>query len=240
VDAKLQSNSTSAGGGITFGWDQLSERTLSSAVSAGVSFTWYDTTQQLADFATRAGQTINAAQLTQACASTHLCSRALQNLLAAQQAQLGQLRFSAGLTETIARDQDVGLTLAYYVYTADPTQIGSFSVATRGRTGAAPLREYDFGQGISIAPTWWSARLDLARRFRHDAVQAGIGLTFAEYVDDPSGASQGYELDLGLKLSWSITRRWRVWLALTGERIVASTAAVSYLGTGALGVRCRF
>jgi hypothetical protein len=158
----------------------------------------------------------------------------LKVLLHPEAASLGQIRLSAGVTETFLGRTDLGLGLSYYLYTADPTEVGIYSFSTLGR------RSSSFGEGVAIAPEWWKLRLDVAERLWDDRLQASLSFTYGSYVNDPDGVSQGWELVLGVSVQWRINRAFRVWLSGTGQRTVDATGLVAYTGSAATGIRIVF
>jgi hypothetical protein len=99
-------------------------------------------------------------------------------------------------------------------------------------------RSSSFGEGVAIAPEW--LRFDIAQRFVDGRLQASASVSYGYYVDEADGVNQGYELVLGVKLQWTINRRWRTWLSATGQQTTDSAGTPTLTGSIALGVRAKF
>jgi hypothetical protein len=95
-------------------------------------------------------------------------------------ASLSQIRLETSLTGTLAENTDLGLDLAYYLYSpSDPSNVGFFQSGTT-----------TWGAGLPLLPARWTLRPELAQRIGPVSLRAYY--QFADYaLDGWSGHTVG-------------------------------------------------
>jgi hypothetical protein len=227
ADADLRTTTSSVGGVINLGFDTAGDSNVESAGNVSVGVNHFSTAQAIR--AVELGnRTLDLNGLRLFCDSHTLPFCAA---LRANPADITQGRVALNVTETFYLDTDVGLSGAYYFYDQDPTQVGYFTVATRGRinTGSS----WSWGQGLAIAPYVWTIRPDVAHRF--GPVRLDLSYQYGQYWP-----GQGYSNQLGVKTEVKLSRTWKVWATLIGEQDVDGSGDVTKSGLIALGVRYKF
>lgn len=131
-----------------------------------------------------------------------------------------QGRFGAGYTATLATDTDVGLDATYFVYDQPPSSVGYFSLVQLGR---------EVGSGVPVLPLLFSVRPQVSHRFGRVTVKLGYQLGL--YTE-----SLGALHALTAKVSWKVTKAWRLSLTLTGQQDVVAGVASNRGGQALLGV----
>jgi len=223
--AQLASTSGSKSAAAWVGYDTANDSDFETSVLVTATVNRFDILQQITSVTDKTGDMISVQQIKDFCAA-HMCSPQLVGALAAQPATLGQLAIEAGVTETLWRDTDVGLTAAYYAYDKDPTQVGYVSVGTIGRTAS-------FGGGAPIAPLLFTVMPNAIHRWGDFMVLASF--TYGQYVD-----REGYDLTPALRLQYKLKfdggSRLKLWMKLAGSRDIVQSSKVSS-GQAALGAQ---
>jgi hypothetical protein len=231
-DARLASRTSTAGGALWAGYDTAGDSRFETNIEAGFGATEYFLDDQITDvWSSRLDRAQPTSSVLASCAA-HRCSPSLLAALEARPAALFQGKASLALTETIADDTDLRVAGNYYFYDKDPTRVGYFSRASHGRL---QTREASFGGGLPIAPYMFTVQPSFTERV--GGVSVALSFQFGQYVSDEA---YSYDLNLGIKTQYKISRRFRVWLKVSGQRDVDSTNTVSYGGAIALGTRASF
>lgn len=224
LDARLQATSDSYGGGATAGYASGGDSDVEWSVDLVGGWTHYDTTQRIDALETAAGPQTGA-QIRADCKGkrTTTCKTLLAALKSNVQA-LDQGKVGALGSLTLFQNTDLNLAFSYYLYAQDPSSLGDFRVATLGRvsgSGSAPL-----------APLIWSLRPEVAQRLGR------VTLSVA-WLHGPYTGDGGFTDSVTLKVAVTLDR-WRVWVAVTGNRDVDGSGAVTPSLGGLLGARVRF
>ncbi|HLL52441.1 MAG TPA: hypothetical protein VK447_02785 [Myxococcaceae bacterium] len=230
ADALLRTVSSSFGLAAFAGWMTGGESDVETAVDGSASLTRFATTQSVVGIQTPRGP-VSAQQVQNHCArATTAAQRAqcrlLQAALEARPSALAQLRFTAGLTETLFANTDVGLSASVYVYDKDPTEVGYFSVLAVGRT-------VSLGNGFPLAPLRFSVRPSVMHRFGDFWLDGAY--QFGRYVDD-LGATHA----LSVRAQYRLGKAWRVWLRAGGTADVDADGQATRSATLGGGVRFTF
>lgn len=172
-------------------------------------------------------------------AQVHRC-QALQSLLGTGTDTLNEFRLAAGATVTVARDTDVGLHAAYYLYSQDPADFGYYSALNSGRTA---LHNVSLGNGVPLAPYLFTVRPDVTQRLGR--LSLGLWYQFGLYASD-LGTSQV----VGVRIQWALSDAWKLWVTgslqvdlqppFTTGSPLASGTQTTLSGAFALGFRVRF
>lgn len=172
-------------------------------------------------------------------AQVHRC-QALQSLLGTGTDTLNEFRLAAGATVTVARDTDVGLHAAYYLYSQDPADFGYYSALNSGRTA---LHNVSLGNGVPLAPYLFTVRPDVTQRLGR--LSLGLWYQFGLYASD-LGTSQV----VGVRVQWALNDAWKLWVTgslqvdlqppFTTGSPLASGTQTTLSGAFALGFRVRF
>lgn len=172
-------------------------------------------------------------------AQVHRC-QALQSLLGTGTDTLNEFRLAAGATVTVARDTDVGLHAAYYLYSQDPADFGYYSALNSGRTA---LHNVSLGNGVPLAPYLFTVRPDVTQRLGR--LSLGLWYQFGLYASD-LGTSQV----VGVRVQWALSDAWKLWVTgslqvdlqppFTTGSPLASGTQTTLSGAFALGFRVRF
>lgn len=133
---------------------------------------------------------------------------------------LWQGRFGAGYTATLLQKTDAGLDATYFIYDKPPTGVGYFSLVSLGR---------EVGSGVPVLPVQLSVRPHVAHRF--GPVTVKLGYQYGLYTEG-LGALHA----LTAKVSWKVTKQWRLSLALTGQLDLAAGVASNRGGQALFGV----
>lgn len=165
-------------------------------------------------------------------------------VLGGESTSITQFPLELDLVGTLFDDTDVGVSLIYDLYSADPTQAGLYTVAAAGRRRAGGGTS--FGTGLPLAPEQYAVRPDVGHRF--GPVTVDLSGEVGKYVDNADGLSEGSESGLGLKVKWKITKQWRLtasaWFSheVPGEAILttAPTTPSTNSSSFTLGVRYTF
>ena len=131
-----------------------------------------------------------------------------------------QGRVGAGYTATIATHTDVGLDATLFLYDRPPSAVGYFSLVQLGR---------EVGSGVPVLPLLFSVRPQVSHRF--GPVTVKLGYQFGLYTE-----SLGALHAITAKVSWKVTKEWRLSLTVTGQEDVAGGVASNRGGQALLGV----
>ena len=223
-DALVRSQVSELGAGLDLSWDSNGTSDLEWAAEGGVSYSHYDIDQTIprVRIGTTTVSSTTLRQQTTAYCQAHPgiknCGRALLTALRASPLQEDFERLSASTTATLFQDTDLTLGGDYYVYQEDPSQVGYYGLASAGR-----------GAGMPIAPLRFLVRPEVLHRFGD--FSARLWVQAGRFMPG-TGASTAA---IGTKLQYKISRAWRIWLSLSGERDVDQTEAVTRSGMLALG-----
>lgn len=226
VNALLGTHSGQSALGLDLGYDTAGDSDLEWAFTAGATFSRYDETQTIEQIKFKdTGRPADRAQLSAYCnTNPSPCSKALRSVLKAQPARLDALRASLEATATIALDTDVSLSGDYYFYAQDPTAAGIFSVGATGR-------QITGGNGVPIAPLQFLVKPEVLHRFGD--FSARVWIQAGQYVAEAGGGSQG----IGTRLQYKLTKDFKMWLTLSGQKDTDANQQESKSGGVALGAR---
>jgi hypothetical protein len=232
ADADLRTATSSLGFTVNVGLDTAGESNWESAGNTSLAVTHFSTDQLVAAVANRRTN-FELPTLRTACEKAQTAGRAPISCAAllGEPGDITQSRVAANFTETLYEDTDVGLTGAYYIYDKDPTTVGYFTLATRGRVATGG--SFAFGQGLAIAPYQFTVRPDVAHRF--GGLRLDLSYQYGQYVP-----GQGYSNAVGLKADYKFNRAWKVWLAVILEKDTDGSGNQTTSGSVAAGVRFRF
>jgi hypothetical protein len=230
ADADLRTSTSSLGFTLNVGLDTAGDSNWESAGNASLAVTHFSTEQSIAAVANRrenfALPTLKA-YCAQPPATTTALAPPICPALLGEPGDVTQSRIAVNFTETIHEDNDVGVTGAYYIYDKDPTTVGYFTLATRGRLSTG------LGQGLAIAPFQYTIRPEVAHRF--GPLRLDVSYQYGQYVP-----GQGYSNNVGLKAEFKFNRMWKVWLTGILEKDVDGSGNPTSSGSLAAGVRLRF
>jgi len=232
LDADLRSNTSSLGGSFGVSFDTAGESDWETAVGGVFGATRYQTGQAIAAVAKGAVAT-SLPKLRTTCQQLRATvgrAPAWCAPLLGEAGDITQVKLSADATETIYENTEVGATFVYYLYDKDPTQVGYFTLASRGRiTGGTN----SFGEGLAIAPYQFTVKPEVAHTF--GPVRVDLAFQYGQYVP-----GQGDSTALSLKVSYRFNKMWKVWASGWGERDVDGSGNVTQSSALSLGVRCHF
>ncbi|HEX4620194.1 MAG TPA: hypothetical protein VH208_01390, partial [Myxococcaceae bacterium] len=224
----LRTATSSLGFTLNVGFDTAGDSNWESAGNASLAVTHFSTDQSIAAVANRR-QNFALPALKAYCAQLPATTRAppICPALLGEPGDVTQSRIAVNVTETIYENNDVGVTGAYYIYDKDPTTVGYFTLATRGRLSTG------LGQGLAIAPFQFTLRPDVAHRF--GPLRLDLSYQYGQYVP-----GQGHSNSVGLKVEFKFNRMWKVWLTGLLEKDVDGSGNQTSSGSLAAGVRLRF
>lgn len=133
---------------------------------------------------------------------------------------LWQGRFGVGYTATLFTSTDLGLEGTYFLYDRPPSTVGYFSLVSLGR---------EVGSGVPVLPVQLSVRPSVAHRF--GPVTVKLGYQYGLYTEG-LGALHAATA----KVSWKVTRTWRLSLSVTGQLDLAGGVVSNRGGQALLGV----
>lgn len=228
-DARVRSQTSEIGGGLDLAWDSSGTSDLEWSFDGGVSWSHYDVNQNITRVLA-GGTSLTAQQLRQqtvAYCQSHPrvrnCGRALLAALSGSPVQQDFARISGSATATISRDTDLTLAGDYYAYPEDPSQVGFFGLAAAGR-----------GVGLPVAPLRFLIQPEVQHRFGDFSVR--VWVRAGEYVAGTGQSTAG----LGTRLQYKLSKAWRAWASISGNRDVDESDAVTRTGTVTLGAGYRW
>jgi hypothetical protein len=146
---------------------------------------------------------------------------------------LNTLTLTAGFTETFLQNTDVSVGASYFIYDQDPTMLGYYSLAVRGRTAGGTSRTsdraqgaIDFGGGVPLEPFLYQFDLGVAQTF--GGFRLALSGAYGEYYDDT-----GLQITGGLRASYKFNKHWKLTASfvLSDDVESGSDAVLSPMGT---------
>jgi hypothetical protein len=228
ANALIRAASSSSGIQLSAGYDSAGDSSVEWSLTGGIGLTRLDTDQRVVALQEANGSVATTDAILRYC-QTHTCSTALLNVIGPQPAaRLESAKLSLGGTLTFQQDTDVTVSGDYYGYRQDPTQIGFFSLGSTGRM------QISGGSGVPIAPLRYLVRPEVAHRMGDLSfrlwVQAG------RYVDGAGQTTRG----VGARLQYKLTKAFKMWAAVSGQRDVDSEGNLSLSSTFSLGLGYKF
>lgn len=194
-------------------WSSGGLSNLEHTLDVSLGFNRYSVIQRMAVPENLAGE-----MLRQACTE----GRALEvcPLVRGVASPLWQGRFGGGYTATFFTRTDVGLDATYFLYDRPPTEVGYFSLVSLGR---------DLGSGVPVLPLQLSLRPHVAHRVGKFTFK--LGYQYGLYTE-----SLGALHALTARVSWKVTKAWRLSLSVTGQIDLFEGVASNRGGQALLGV----
>ncbi len=208
VDLTVRSVTASGGANLTASWLSGGLSDFEHLVDVSVGFTSFNAYQLLQVPATTAGARWRAYCQTPVASGQRLCP-----LVNGVSTPLTQVRLGATYTANLFSKFDLGLDGAYFVYTADPNEVGYFSVLQLGRSP-------DWGNGVPVAPYLFTAKVFALYRFSRLTLK--LSYQFGEYT----GASGANHL-LALRASYRFNHAWKVTTTVSGQGDAAAAGFVN-------------
>lgn len=143
------------------------------------------------------------------------------------QSDLWQVRLGGSYTATVKEKLDATLEALGYLYSADPTSVGYFSVVVAGRLGP------ELGTGVPVAPFALSVRPSLAYRFERVTLRASYQA--GAYVQ-----ALGVNHQLTARLSVKVSDHVKLLTSLTGQVDGVGQRLESWGASLSLGVLASF
>jgi len=175
--------------------------------SISVGATHFRSTQEITSFIDPDGQMLTPQEVDEYCTFDYPCSSDLMSALSPKETQLTQLVLGASVMHTVEGTGDLGLSASYYLYDADPTQIGYYSLATLGRG--------NLGNGVSVAPLRYTVTPTISEQW--GPLSGTLSATYGIYVRDVS-----YDLTTSLRLQYKLKlegeARLKLYSSLAGSR----------------------
>jgi hypothetical protein len=233
ADADLRTSTSSLGFVATAGADTAGESAAEFSGSASFGLSSLSTDQAIIAAANRS-TSYDIRVLRSYCLGLRQTGQRVPRFCApvlGEPGDINQSHLGATATVTILQDTDVGLTGVYYFYDKDPTTVGYFNLAARGRFATGGVSS--FGQGLAIAPYLFTLRPDLAHAF--GPIRFDLAYQYGQYWP-----GQGYSHQLTLKTDLKLSTAWKIYVTLTGEQDTDGTGAVTYSEEVVAGVRFKF
>ena len=224
VTVRVRTQTSTAGLGFFAEYDTAGESNWESVVAATVGGTSYAITQTIPSFVTPGGQVVDRAELRAFC-QRNPCSSDLRNTLDRDSSSLWQLRASLDFTETVFRSTDFDLLGTYYLYTADPSQVGYYTAGSFSRTTV--------GDGIPTQPLRFAVRPGVLHRF--GSLGVGVSFQHGQYVDGLGHSEIG-----GLRVEYRFTKAFKAWITGNLENDVNGNNQSTHTGWVGIGARLRF
>lgn len=197
ADVVVASRSSSVGGLALVSWSSAGTSNLESMVDAVFGATRFEVFQQL-----ELGTGPRAEALQSTCQGAVARRAPLCSLVSGTSSPLTQFRLGGGYTATLFTRTDLGLEAAAYLYDGDPMGVGYFSLVALGRV--------EVGAGVPVLPLLFSVRPSVTHRFAYFIVRLA-------YQAGLYRANEGMNHSLSLRLTWLVTRRWRLWVSGAGQ-----------------------
>jgi hypothetical protein len=199
-----RSSVMSIGAALEYDTAGSSDHETSGSISVGA--THFQSIQAITSIIDPDGQMLTPREVSEHCASRS-CSSELRSALSPKDTQLTQLVIGASVLHTFEGTGDLGLSASYYMYDADPTQLGYYSLATLGRG--------NLGNGVSIAPLRYTVTPTIGDRW--GPLSGTLAVTYGLYVRDVS-----YEVTTSLRVQYKLkldgAARLKLYSSLTGSR----------------------
>ncbi len=181
-----------------------SDHETSGSITVGA--THFRSIQEITAIIDPDGQMLTPGEVDDHCI-LHSCSSELRSALSPKETQLTQLVLGASVLHTVEGTGDLGLSASYYLYDADPTQLGYYSLATLGRG--------NLGNGVSIAPLRYTVTPTIGDRW--GPLSGTLAVTYGLYVRDVS-----YEVSPSLRVQYKLklegASRLKLYSKLAGSR----------------------
>jgi hypothetical protein len=207
----LESTNSSLGASLIGSYATAGDSGFESAVDLSASATHYDVFQQQ-----QVPNTVKGRALLAACDRPALASTTVCRLVDGVSTPLSQVRLGAAYTATLAQRVDLGVDLAWFLYDKDPTSVGFFSLVALGR---------DVGSGVPLAPYQFTAKPSVTLLL--GPVRARLSYQYGLYT-----GGVGTSHAVGLKVSWKVTKDFKLTASVLGQADTAS-GALAYSGTTA-------
>jgi hypothetical protein len=221
----VHSSTSTWGVGADVEYDSAGESRFEWVAGVGVNVQTFTSFAQLGDVTTESGMVVDPSWIIQTCDARACNIDELNAMMDGQSESLRQVRISANGLGTIAADTDVGLGASYYLYTADPTKLGTFSLAALGR-------DQILGEGLHYAPVELTVRPNVSHRIGR--VQLGSWFEYARYVAD-----EGDAFAIGVRVQVRVGA-FRVWLGGVGQQERSGPGDSPKSAQVSLGTRVRF
>jgi len=204
--AQLAARSAVMSLGASLEYDTAGTDDHETSGSLSVGVTHFQSIQAITSIIDPDGQMLTPRQVSDHCAARP-CSDELRSALSPKDTQLAQLAIGASVLHTVEGTGDLGLSASYYMYDADPTQLGYYSLATLGRG--------NLGNGVSLAPLRYTVTPMIGERW--GALSGTLAVTYGLYVRDVS-----YEVTTNLRVQYKLklegAARLKLYSSLTGSR----------------------
>jgi hypothetical protein len=213
----LRSTAATIGGNIGVDYDTAGDSNFESDVTLELADSELTVNQNLEEIY-EDGVKVNADDLKTYCDNAGrgtLRCKQLQPALEDSTVMLNTFSIKAGFTETLFDNTDLSVGVTYYIYSQDPTTLGYFSLAERGRATAPVSGDRStastdraagsvaFGGGVPLEPLLVQGNLGVAQTF--GGFKIALSGAFGEYYD-----FSGYQVTGGLKLSYKFNKSWKL------------------------------
>jgi hypothetical protein len=195
VDTVVTSRNWSLGGVFNALWSSGGFSNFEHAVDASASVNRFNVFQQLT-----IPSSLRSRLLMASCnlgLDAEICP-----LLAGVTSPLWQARFSLGYTATLFDTTDVGVEGAYFVYDVPPSSVGYYALVAFGQT--------ELGNGVPVLPLQLTVKGHASHRF--GPVTVRLSYQWGLYTE-----GLGALHVLGVRVSWKVTKHWRLGLSVTGQ-----------------------
>jgi hypothetical protein len=206
ADAQLDARSAVMSLAASLEYDTAGSSDHETSGSISVGATHFRSIQAITSLIDPDGQPLTPQALGEHC-TLQSCSDGLQSVFSPKDTQLTQLVLGASVLHTVEGAGDLGLSASYYLYDADPTQLGYYSLATLGRG--------NLGTGVSIAPLRYTVTPTIGDRW--GPLSGTLAVTYGIYVRDVS-----YDLTTSLRVQYKLklegAARLKLYSKLAGSR----------------------
>jgi hypothetical protein len=227
TDVQLSSSTSTWGLSLMGGYDTDGETNFETSATLNAGLTHFSTEQRIEQIRAASGLPVRSDAIITYC-QTHTCSQQLVNVLKNPSVtNLYEVSLNGSVTETFFQDTDVGLGFTWNLYSADPTEVGFFSLASIGRGSVS------YGGGVPLAPVSWTVRPEVAQRIGDFTIR--IWYQHSKYVGD-----EGHADLIGLRLQYKLTRNWRLTLTVSGQQDRDAENLPANSGTVSLMVKWKY
>lgn len=207
ADAQLAARSAVVSLAASVEYDTAGSSDHETIGSLTVGATHFRSIQAITSIIDPDGQMLTPRDVEDHCAYYYPCSSELVSALSPKETQLTQLVLGAGVMHTIEGTGTLGLSASYYLYDADPTQLGYYALATLGRG--------NLGTGVSVAPLRYTVTPTISEQW--GPLSGTLSATYGIYVRDVS-----YDLTTSLRLQYKLKlegeARLKLYSSLAGSR----------------------
>ena len=212
ADAVIKSKTSSLGALWNGLWSSGGESKFEHTLDVTLGFTRYNVTQQVV---VPDAILSNLLKLECAAGDSDVCL-----MIRGVASPLWQGRFGAGYTATLFTDTDVGIEGTYFLYDKPPTGLGYFSLISPGR---------EVGSGVPVLPLQFALKPSVAHAF--GPVRVKLSYQYGLYTE-----GLGVLHAATAKVSWKVTKEWRLSLSVTGQLDFAGGVVSNGGGQALLGV----